>query len=62
MTDELYEKILKAIKKCRWKNSKMGVDVCRGAILPCREVIDLGKCPIIKDLMASNATPESEDA
>lgn len=51
MTDELYEKILKAIKECEWKNSEFGVDVCKMEILPCQRAIDAGKCPVIIKIM-----------
>ena len=46
------EDINKAIKKCKWRDTKMGevFAICRGMCTPCLRVIDSGKCDTLIEL------------
>lgn len=49
MTDQKYEEIVKAIHECKDK-TQFG-EVCRMMCLPCKRVIDNGKCPLIIEML-----------
>ena len=52
MTDEQYEKVLKAIDECYWRSDMGGgQSVCGLHCLPCKRVIDRGQCTEIQKVL-----------
>lgn len=40
----------KAIKECKWRNTKMGVAICNENLNLCSLEIEHGKCEVLKQL------------
>lgn len=55
MTDEMYEKVIKAIDECEWRKDMCGINICSAEVVPCENVIDAGDCQIIKRVLRGDA-------
>jgi len=42
----------KAIKECKWRNTKMGVEICNGNLNLCSLEIEHGRCEALKQLFS----------
>lgn len=44
--EEPYERL---IEECNWRKNVFGVDICCGEATPCRNVIEAGKCDVLRE-------------
>lgn len=54
MAEITEKKINDAIKSCKWRQDFMGTDICAGDVLPCRHLIEQGKCDTLRRLFAEH--------
>ena len=45
----------KAIKECKWRNTKMGVAICNGNLNLCSLEIKHGRCETLKQLFSETS-------
>ena len=55
------EMIDNAIENCIWRKEVYGIYVCRGEVAPCSNVIDSGKCVVLKELFRGSESEDKEN-